>query len=66
MRDGAKIELTKIGKPKNTVISVMGDGSFGFAVGELETAKRLNLKIIFIVISNSYIQIVYHTPLFLI
>ena len=43
----------KIGKPKNTVISVMGDGSFGFAVGELETAKRLNLKIIFIVISNS-------------
>jgi len=31
----------------------MGDGSFGFTVGELETAKRLNLPIIFVVISNS-------------
>ena len=31
----------------------MGDGSFGFAVGELETAIRLKLPIIFIVISNS-------------
>ena len=31
----------------------MGDGSFGFTVGELETAMRLNLPIIFIVISNS-------------
>ena len=43
----------QIGKLKNKVISVMGDGSFGFAVGELETAKRLNLSIIFVVISNS-------------
>ena len=43
----------QIGKPKNKVLSVMGDGSFGFAVGELETAKRLNLPIIFVVISNS-------------
>ena len=43
----------QIGRPKNRVISVMGDGSFGFAVGELETAVRLKLPIIFIVISNS-------------
>ena len=43
----------QIGRPKNKVVSVMGDGSFGFAVGELETAKRLSLPIIFVVISNS-------------
>ena len=43
----------QVGKPKNRVVSVMGDGSFGFAVGELETAIRLKLPIIFIVISNS-------------
>ena len=43
----------QIGRPKNRVVSVMGDGSFGFAVGELETAVRLKLPIIFIVISNS-------------
>ena len=43
----------QVGKPKNRVVSVMGDGSFGFAVGELETAIRLKLPVIFIVISNS-------------
>jgi acetolactate synthase-1/2/3 large subunit len=43
----------QIGQPKNKVVAVMGDGSFGFTVGELETATRLNLPIIFIVISNS-------------
>ena len=43
----------QIAKPKNKVVSIMGDGSFGFTVGELETAFRLKLPIIFIVISNS-------------
>ena len=43
----------QIGQAKNKVVAVMGDGSFGFTVGELETAMRLNLPIIFIVISNS-------------
>ena len=31
----------------------MGDGSFGFTVGEFETVTRLNLPITFIVFSNS-------------
>ena len=31
----------------------MGDGSFGFTCGELETVTRLNLPITFIVVSNS-------------
>jgi len=31
----------------------MGDGSFGFTVGELETVTRLRLPITFIVFSNS-------------
>ena len=43
----------QIGRPNNRVVSVMGDGSFGLAVGELETAIRLKLPIIFIVLSNS-------------
>jgi acetolactate synthase-1/2/3 large subunit len=33
-------------------VSVMGDGSFGFTCGELETAVRYRLPITFIVISN--------------
>ena len=43
----------QIGRPNNRVVSIMGDGSFGLAVGELETAVRLKLPIIFIVLSNS-------------
>ena len=42
----------QIARPKNKVVSVMGDGSFGFAVGELETAKRLSLPIIFFISKN--------------
>jgi acetolactate synthase-1/2/3 large subunit len=40
-------------RPEVKCISVMGDGSFGFACGELETASRYRLPITFVVISNS-------------
>jgi acetolactate synthase-1/2/3 large subunit len=41
------------GRPKVKSVAVMGDGSFGMCVGELETAVRLKLPITFIVISNA-------------
>jgi acetolactate synthase-1/2/3 large subunit len=40
-------------EPKVKCVSVMGDGSFGFTCGELETAVRYKLPITVIVISNS-------------
>jgi acetolactate synthase-1/2/3 large subunit len=43
----------QIGRRNAQVVSVMGDGSFGFACGELETVKRLGLPITFVVFSNS-------------
>ncbi len=43
----------QIGRPKSKVIAAMGDGSFGFTVGELETVTRLGLPITFLVFSNS-------------
>ncbi len=43
----------QIGRPKSRVVAAMGDGSFGFTVGELETVTRLNLPIMFLVFSNS-------------
>jgi acetolactate synthase I/II/III large subunit len=39
-------------RPQVKCVSVMGDGSFGFTCGELETAVRHRLPITFIVISN--------------
>ena len=40
-------------RPQVKCVSVMGDGSFGFTCGELETAVRYRLPITFIVISNA-------------
>jgi acetolactate synthase-1/2/3 large subunit len=42
-----------IGRPSVKTVAVMGDGSFGMCVGELETVVRLKLPITFIVISNA-------------
>ena len=43
----------QFGQPDNQVIAAMGDGSFAFCVGELETITRYNLPITMIVFSNS-------------
>jgi acetolactate synthase I/II/III large subunit len=43
----------QIGRPSSKVVSVMGDGSFGFASGELETIVRLNLPITMVVFANA-------------
>jgi acetolactate synthase I/II/III large subunit len=40
-------------RPRVKCVAVMGDGSFGFTSGELETAVRYRLPITFIVISNA-------------
>jgi acetolactate synthase-1/2/3 large subunit len=42
-----------VGRPQVKTVAVMGDGSFGMCVGELETAVRLKLPITFVVIANA-------------
>jgi acetolactate synthase-1/2/3 large subunit len=41
------------GRPGKKVVAVMGDGSFGFTAGELETITRLGLPLTMVVISNA-------------
>lgn len=43
----------QIAKPDAKVISLFGDGSFGMALGDLETANRFNLPIVFIHLENN-------------
>ena len=43
----------QIGRPDAKCIAVMGDGSFGFASGELESVVRLGLPITMVVIANA-------------
>lgn len=42
-----------VGAPGRKVVSLMGDGSFAFTCGELETVVRRNMPITFIVFSNA-------------
>lgn len=42
-----------VGAPGKKVVALMGDGSFGFTCGELETVVRKDLPITFIVFSNA-------------
>jgi acetolactate synthase-1/2/3 large subunit len=42
-----------VGRPGVKTVAVMGDGSFGMSVGELETAIRYRMPITFITLSNS-------------
>jgi acetolactate synthase-1/2/3 large subunit len=41
------------GRPEAKVVAIMGDGSFGFTVGELETIVRNAVPIVMIVVSNA-------------
>lgn len=41
------------GRPSSKTVALMGDGSFGFTVGELETVCRSRAPITFVVFSNS-------------
>lgn len=40
-------------RPDHKIVALLGDGSFGFSCGELETVARLNLPITFVVFSNA-------------
>lgn len=41
------------GRPKSKIVAMMGDGSFAFSCGELETVARVNAPITYIVFSNA-------------
>ena len=41
------------GRPQAKCVAVMGDGSFGFTAGEMETIVRLRIPLMMVVVSNS-------------
>jgi acetolactate synthase-1/2/3 large subunit len=50
----------QIAQPARTIIGLIGDGGFGYNVGELETAVRLRLPAIVIVLNNGSLAFEYH------
>ena len=43
----------QLAAPGRQVLSVIGDGSLGFCIGELETARRYNIPAVNVVLNNS-------------
>ncbi|MEJ0068915.1 MAG: thiamine pyrophosphate-binding protein [Pseudomonadota bacterium] len=41
------------GRPHSKIVSIMGDGSFGFTAGEMETIVRLKIPMTMVVFSNA-------------
>ncbi|WP_338598707.1 thiamine pyrophosphate-binding protein [Sulfolobus tengchongensis] len=39
-------------RPNSLIVSLTGDGSFGFSAGELETIKRVNANVVIILFNN--------------
>lgn len=48
----------KLCNPELPVVALMGDGGFYMTAGELATAKRLNLDIVFVVIYDSSLSLI--------
>lgn len=48
----------KLCKPKNTVVCVMGDGGFLMNCGEILTARRLRINVIFIVLCDRNLSLI--------
>ena len=48
----------KLNYPELPVVALMGDGGFLMTCGELATAKRLNLKIVFIVLVDGSLSLI--------
>jgi acetolactate synthase-1/2/3 large subunit len=48
----------KLARPDRTVCAVLGDGGFLMTVGELATAARLNLRIVFVLLTDNDLALI--------
>ena len=54
---------TKLGAPDAPVVALTGDGGFNMSIGDLETARRLGLGIVMVVVNNAasgYVKALQH------
>lgn len=54
----------KIAEPERTVYCLVGDGGFAHAWSELETAKRLNIRVVLLVLNNGILGYSKHADTF--
>ena len=53
----------KLGAPDRPIVAITGDGGFNMTLGELETARRLGLNVVIVVVNNAasgYVKALQH------
>jgi len=55
----------QVARPRDRVVAIIGDGGVGYHIGDMETAKRLNLPVVVVVLNNRSLAFEYHIQKYL-
>jgi acetolactate synthase-1/2/3 large subunit len=55
----------QVARPQDRVVAVIGDGGVGYHIGDMETAKRLNLPVVVLILNNRSLAFEYHIQKYL-
>lgn len=55
----------QVARPQERVVAIIGDGGVGYHIGDMETAKRLNLPIVVVILNNRSLAFEYHIQKYL-
>ena len=55
----------QVARPQDRVIAIIGDGGVGYHIGDMETAKRLNLPVVVLILNNRSLAFEYHIQKYL-
>ena len=55
----------QLARPQDRIVTIIGDGGVGYHIGDMETAKRLNLPIVVVILNNRSLAFEYHIQKYL-
>ncbi len=55
----------QVARPQSRVVAIIGDGGVGYHIGDMETAKRLNLPVVVLILNNRSLAFEYHIQKYL-
>ena len=55
----------QVARPQSRVVAIIGDGGVGYHIGDMETARRLNLPVIVLILNNRSLAFEYHIQKYL-
>ncbi len=55
----------QIARPKDLVVAIIGDGGIGYHIGDMETARRLDLPVVVVILNNNSLAFEYHIQKYL-